>query len=136
MKKKFIIIMVCLMTILTLALTACSDDKNGTYYPPNNEIETNLKNAGYTTYFTNTDSGWGGYAINDDESEYIYFGRFNTEEVCEQYYKIYEANCVNYDALVKIVNDKKLGNIAYCGTENAIKASGIKVVEVKVEVKV
>lgn len=132
MKKAFITIVVCIMAILSFALTACVDDKNGTYYPPNNEIETNLKNAGYTTCFTDTESGWGGYAINDDESEYIYFGRFKTEDICEQYYKIYEANCVNYDVLVKIVNDKKFGNIAYCGTENAIKASGIKIVEVKV----
>lgn len=132
--NKILIILVCLMAILTSALTACGNDKNGTYYPPNNEIETNLKNAGYTIYFTNTEMGWGGYAINDDESEYIYFCRPKTEENCETYYKIYENNCINYDVIVKIVNDKKFGNIVYCGTENAVKASGIKAVEVKVKV--
>lgn len=134
MKKKFIIISVCLMAILALTLTACGDDKNGTYFPPNNEIETNLENAGYATCFAEVEIGWGGYAINDDESEYIYIYRLKTEEACEQYYKICEANCVNYDVIVKIVNDKKFGNIVYCGTEQAIKDAGIKIVDVKVKV--
>ncbi|MDE5765940.1 MAG: hypothetical protein K2I17_02080 [Clostridia bacterium] len=135
MKKAFTTIVACIIAILTLTLTACSDDKNGTYYPTNEEIQTNLENAGYTTCFTDSQTGWGGYAIKDeDENEYIYFCRPKTKDDCEYYYNLYEKNCKNYDVIVKIENDKKFGNIVYCGTENAISASGIKVVEVKVKV--
>lgn len=43
MKKILITILACLMAILTLTLTACGDDKNGTYYPTINEMSANLE---------------------------------------------------------------------------------------------
>ena len=145
MKKKFIIILACLMAILTLTLTACGDDKNGTYYPTNEEMKTNLENNGYvvTLYQDLSDSNGNRhygtllFASKEREGEpkeYLWFYRFDSATSCEYYYNSLEQNCENYNSLVKIENDEKFGNIVYCGTENAISASGIKVVEVKVKV--
>ena len=137
MKKVLVSLLAGLSLILIFVLSACGNDKSGTYYPTNEEIKTNLENAGYTTCFTDSQTGWGGYAIkDDDENEYIYFCRPKTVEDCEYYYDLYEKNCKNYNTLVKIENDEKFGNIVYCGTENAINDAGIRVVKVDVDVKV
>lgn len=144
MKKKFIIILACLITILTLTLTACGDD-NGTYYPTNEEMKTNLENNGYVvTLYQDLSDNDGNrhygtllFASKDREGEqreYLYFYRLDNTTSCEYYYNALEQYCENYNSLVKIENDDKFGNIVYCGTENAINASGIKVVEVKVKV--
>lgn len=134
MKKILAGLFACLLFVMTFGLTACGNDNDGTYYPPNDEIKANLTKAGYTTDLHDSQSGWGGVALKGDD--YIYFYRPNTEAMCENYYNSCEQSCKNYDALVKIVNDKKYGNIVYCGTTKAINDAGIKVVKVDVEVKV
>ena len=133
MKKTFITILACIMFILTLTLTACNDDKNGTYYPQNEEMKTNLENGGYTVSVT-TDLGDknGTHLSATKGNEYIEFYWLDNAEDCEYFNILLEENHTNYNSLVKIENDEKFGNIVYCGTENAISISGIKVVKVKV----
>ena len=132
MKKTFITILACIMVILTLTLTACNDDKNGTYYPQNEEMKTNLENGGYTVSVT-TDLGDknGTHLSAKKDNEYIEFYWLDNAEDCEYFYNLLEENHTNYNSLVKIENDEKFRNIVYCGTENAISISGIKVVKVK-----
>ena len=65
-------------------------------------------------------------------NEYIEFYWLDNAEDCEYFYNFLEENHANYNSLVQIENDEKFGNIVYCGTENAISISGIKVVKVKV----
>lgn len=145
MKKTLITILAYLMAILTITLTACGDDKNGTYYPTNEEMKTNLESSGYvvTLYQDLTDNNnnhhdgtllFASKSRENEQEEYLYFYRFKNANSCEYYYNSLGQNCENYNSLVKIENDEKFGNIVYCGTENAISASGIKVVEVKVKV--
>ena len=133
MKKTFITILACIMVMLTLTLTACGDDKNGTYYPQNEEMKTNLENGGYTVTVTNDLGDKNGTHLSaTKDNEYIEFYWLDNIEDCEYFYNLLEENHTNYNSLVKIENDEKFGNIVYCGTENAISISGIKVVKVKV----
>lgn len=121
------------MVILTLTLTACGDDKNGTYYPQNEEMKTNLEKGGYTVTVTTDLGDKNGTRLSaKKDNEYIEFYWLDNAEDCEYFYNLLEENHTNYNSLVKIENDEKFGNIVYCGTENAISVSGIKVVEVKV----
>lgn len=141
--KKTLIIIACLMAIIALTLTACGDDKNGTYYPTNEEMKTNLENKGYTVevcddinyheffeMFSSIIDGTLIKAVKDND--FIYFFRLTDSWRCDTVYDILNEKCENYDTLVKIENDERFGNIVYCGTENAISASGITVVKVKV----
>ena len=133
MKKVFVTIMVCFMAILTFTLTACGDAENGTYYPTNGEMKTNLEKGGYNVTVT-TDLGDknGRYLSASKDNEYIEFYWLDNAEDCEYFYNLLEENHANYNSLVQIENDEKFGNIVYCGTENAIRISGIKVVKVKI----
>ena len=145
MKKMFVSLLASILLILTFALSACGDDKNGTYYPTNEEMKTNLENNGYvvTLYQDLSDNDgnrhygtliFASKEREGEEREYLYFYRFDNATSCEYYYNALEQSCENYNSLVIIENDDKFSNIVYCGTENAINAAGIKVVEVKVKV--
>ena len=133
MKKVFATILVCLMALLTLTLTACGDGENGTYYPTNEEMKTNLEKGGYTVTVT-TDLGDknGTYLSASKDNEYIEFYWLDNAEDCKYFYNLLEENHADYNSLVLIENDEKFGNIVYCGTEKAVSVSGIKVVKVKV----
>lgn len=143
MKKTFITILVCIMAVVALTLTACDNDTNGTYYPTNEKMKTNLEKNGYAVevyndigyheFFIWIDSVIDGTlikAVKDDD--YIYFFRLTDSWRCDMVYEILNEKCENYDSLVKIENDEKFGNIVYCGTEKAINASGINVVKVEI----
>ncbi len=135
--------MVSFLIILTLALSACGDDKGGTYYPTNDEMQSNLEKNGYAvTLYNDLSDNNGNHhdgtllfaskSRENEQYEYLYFYRFENANSCEYFYNSMEEKCENYNTLVKIENDEKFGNIVYCGTENAVNAAGIKVVKVKV----
>lgn len=140
MKKTLITVLVCLMAILTITLTACGDDKNGTYYPTVNEMSANLKKNGYLTQFAvgERNSEGQGYVVDSLNAtkgdDYIYFYWIEDATHCKVYYDKLKELHPDSPHFVLIENDEKFGNIVYCGTENAINAAGIKVVEVKVKV--
>ncbi|MDE7162828.1 MAG: hypothetical protein K2O44_01965 [Clostridia bacterium] len=145
MRKVFIGFLAGILCILIFAISACGGDKNGTYYPTNEEMKTNLENNGYvvTLYQDLSDNdgkhheGTLLFASKNREGkkeEYLYFYRFDNVTSCEYFYNSLENNCENYNSLVKIENDEKFGNIVYCGTENAVNSAGIKVVNVVVNV--
>lgn len=122
-------IVICLLCVCPMA--GCGE-RDGTYYPPNDELQANLERNGYITCFTDSQSGWGGYATKGED--FLYFVR-PIDGQCDFYYETYQ-NCKDYDVLVKIENDKTFGNIVYCGTTAAVEAAGIRVVKVDVTVKV
>mgnify|MGYP006875315983 CR=1 FL=1 len=140
MKKILITILACLMAVLTITLTACGDDKNGTYYPTVNEMSANLEKNGYLTQFAvgERNSEGQGYVVDclnaTKGDEYIYFYWIEDAAQCKVYYDKLKELHPDSPHFVLIENDEKFGNIVYCGTENAINAAGIKVVEVKVKV--
>lgn len=135
MKKLFTTVLICILSVFVLSMTACDDNKGGTYYPKSNEMKTNLENGGYTVNVTTDLDGKNGtYLSATKESDYIYFYWLDNAEDCAYYYNLIEENHADFNSLVKIENDEKFGSIVYCGTENAVNASGIKVVEVKVKV--
>lgn len=145
MRRTFAIVCsICIMLIL-FSLTACSEDNSGTHYPTNNEMKSNLEKNGYvvTIYNDLSDNNGnhhGGTMLfasksrENEKDEYLYFYRFENANSCDFYYNSLEQNCENYNSLVKIENDEKFGNIVYCGTENAISAAGIKIVNVEVKI--
>lgn len=134
MKKLLVAVLICLLSLFALQLAACGVD-DGTYYPKSDEMKTNLENSGYTVNVTTdlTDKS-GTFLSAIKESEYLYFYWLDNAEDCAYYCNLLEENHPDYNSLVKIENDEKFGNIVYCGTENAVNASGIKVVKVKVNV--
>lgn len=144
MKKVFTSFLFGLLFVLAFALSACGD-RNGTYYPNNSEMRSNLENNGYvvTIYQDLSDNDGNNHAgtllyaskhSENEQEEYLYFYRFDNANSCDYYYKAMEKECKNYNSLVNIENDEKFGNIVYCGTEDAINSSGIKVVKVVVKV--
>lgn len=144
MKKIFTSLLYGLLFALTFALSACGN-KNGTYYPNNSEMKTNLEENGYVvTIYQDLSDNDGNHhegtllfaskSRENEQEEYLYFYRFDNANSCDYYYTAMEKECKNYNSLVKIENDEKFGNIVYCGTEKAIDDAGIIIVEVKVKV--
>ncbi|MCM1306857.1 MAG: hypothetical protein NC037_05945 [Bacteroides sp.] len=135
MKKVFISLLAGVLLILTFTLCACGDDKGGTYYPTWDEMKTNLENGGYTVTVTYDleDKGETHLSATKD-NEYIEFYWLDDAADCDYFYNLLYVIPTNYNSIVKIENDEKFGNIVYCGTENAVKVAGIKVVDVKVKV--
>lgn len=138
MKKAMISLFVSLITVLSLALSACGSVGNGTYYPDKNEMSHNLTTNGYQTYSTNilVGEGMGMFLSATKGDDYIKFYWLDRADDCEFYYRVLEEDNPDCNVLVKIENDEKYGNLVYCGTTNAVNAAGIKVVKVDVNVKV
>lgn len=144
MKKVIISFLVSILTIISFAVSACGyDNKDGTYYPANEEMKANLENVGYSVVIyqdlSDNDGNhhdgtllFASKSREGEQEEYLYFYRLENANSCEYYYSSMEQNCKDYNSLVKIVNDEKFGNLVYCGTENAVNAAGIKVVKVKI----
>ena len=143
MKKVFISLLAYILFAVAFVTSACGDDRSGTYYPPNEEMKTNLESAGYTVVIyqdlsDNDGKQYDGTLLfasrsrEGEREEYLYFYRLTSAEACNYYYSAMEANCKNYNSLVSIENDDKFGYLVYCGTENAVNAAGIRVVQVKV----
>ena len=140
MNIKKILISLCagILLILAAALCACGDKNDGTYYPPFEEMKTNLESKGYTVVLdgdlsdddANKRGGTMLSALKTDE--YLFFYRLDNAADCDYFYNVLEEECADYNSLVKIANDEKYGNIVYCGTADAVDAAGIKVVNVKV----
>lgn len=135
MKKVFTSLLLGLLVVLTFALSACSDDKGGTYYPTWEEMQTSLENGGYivTVTFDLEDKSEIHLSATKD-NEYIEFYWLDDAADCNYFYSLLEVRYTDYNSLVKIENDEKFGNIVYCGTKNAVNSAGIKVVAVKVKV--
>lgn len=144
MKKVFTSLLLGLFLVLTLALSACANDKNGTYYPSNEEMKINLENDSYFVesyhddYAFDGENGdvirWSADTIRAKKgAEYIQFCRVNMSEACDYYYNKLRKAYPDAEVFILIENDKSFGNIVYCGTENAVNAAGIKVINVKVK---
>lgn len=135
MKKVFTSLLLGLLVVLTFALSACSDDKGGTYYPTWEEMQTSLENGGYivTVTFDLEDKSEIHLSATKD-NEYIEFYWLDDAADYNYFYSLLEVKYTDYNSLVKIENDEKFGNIVYCGTKNAVNSAGIKVVAVKVKV--
>lgn len=132
MKKIFSVLVVCLIAIFAASLTAC-DGKNGTYYPSSEEMSANLKNSGYeVTLSDDLGDKSGTYLSATKGDDYIHFYWLDNAADCEYFYDYLETNCKDYNSLVQVSNDKKFGNLIYCGTKAAVDDAGITVVKVKV----
>ncbi len=142
MKKTFITVLICLMAIFTLTLTACGDDNSGTYYPTLNEMKSNLDKNGYTVDYAigERDLEGNGYVVDSlfatKGDDYLCFYWVEDFAHCKVYYDKLQQLHPDSPHFVLIENDKKFGNIVYCGTEKAVNDAGIKVVKVDVDVKV
>lgn len=136
MKKVFTSFLFGLLFVLTFALSACGD-QNGTYYPNNSEMKTNLEKCGYTVEISGNEYEHCGYTYlyaYNENNEYIKFYWFDGASAVQHFEELLENENNNYDKLVGIQNDEKFGNIVYCGTEKAIDDAGIIIVDVKVNV--
>lgn len=135
MKKLLLSLVASILFVLTFALSACGDDKNGTYYPDITEMGKNLECAGYSVSYPGYVVGFQGkILLADKEKDFIAFYWLENADDCDKYYNSLEEYYPDSEVLVKIKNDEKFGNIVYCGTSEAINAAGIKVVKVDVKI--
>lgn len=142
MKKRSVSLILNILLMVILALSACSDNKNRTYYPSADEMKDNLKKNGYQTELSigeRTPEG-DGYvsdsitATNGDD--YICFYWIENAAHCKVYYNKLQELYPDCPVIVLIENDETFGNIVYCGTTNAINAAGIIAVKIDVIVEV
>lgn len=136
MKKVSTSLLLCLLFVLTFALSGCGDE-DGTYYPDYLEMKANLEKCDYTVEISGNEYEHCGYTYlyaYDQNNEYIKFYWFDGASAVQHFEEILENENSNYDKLVSIQNDEIYGNLAFCGTENAVNAAGIKIVDVKVKV--
>ena len=121
------------MVAICAGSAACIDKDTATFIPTSTDMQKNLEEAGYTVVLTDElEGGYSGAHLKaNKEDEYIEFYWLDDSEACDYFYnrlfKLYPIN----RRIVKMMN-KKFGNIVFCGTESAIKASGIEIEEVEV----
>lgn len=134
--KKTVISILCLIAVLTMLLSACSN-KGGTVYPSAEEMKANLEGNGYTVNVT-TDLGdkEGTCLYATKGEEYIVFYWLENSKDCDYFYRKLKKDYPNYNAAAEIENDKTFGNLVYCGTVTAVKDAGIKTLVIKSDVKV
>ncbi len=129
-------ILVVTLTLVVSMLTACGKEHQGTYYPDVNEMQENLEKEGYIVKISNNiyDEYTGTELTAQMEDEFIIFYWLDEPKAVDDFVHLIENSNVNYNKLVSIEDDEKIGNIVYCGTNKAIKDAGIIIVEVKVNV--
>lgn len=130
---KNIYVMIAVAVISSLMFGGCYMDGRGTYYPDVTEMTKNLEKKGYdvSTDEIKKDDDTITVLNGKKDDEYIEFFWFDTEKYVDEYVEELKKDNSEYDTISWITNDKKFGNIAYCGTEKAIDCSGVQVVEVK-----
>lgn len=134
MKKYLMLFIFC---ILFVTLVACSNSGQGTYYPDSSEMQKNLEDAGYqVSVTTKLDNGYTGTYLSamkaDDYIEFYWLDEAdNVDDISEQL----KSKHGDYDKLVSMEDDSKFGSLVFCGTASAVDASGIVIVDVKVDVK-
>lgn len=132
MKKYFMVLLIMLFCIITLV--ACGKNGQGTYYPDCTEMHHKLEADGYKVSVTiDTNSGMTKTCLSaEKDDDYIVFywldEGIDVDPVAAQLNKEYE----DYDQFVSIQDDSKFGSLVFCGTSNAVDASGIIIVDVKV----
>ena len=134
MKK---IVTIVLSAILFVCLTACGEDGTGTVIPSSSEIQTNLENKGYSIETTQKVDDLENTCLTaQKENEYLKVYWLKNADDCDYFYNKLAEEYTDYNTLVEFQNDEKFGNIVICGTESAVKDSGIEIVNVNVNVKV
>ena len=116
-------------------MTACGDE-NGTYYTESDEMKKSIKQRIYSScnYWFRRQKVYLSLC-NKGKRLYLFYWIENDGD-CEYFYNYLEESCADYNSLVQIENDKEFGNIVYCGTKKAVDSAGIRVVNVKVDVKI
>lgn len=125
---------VCVMAVVLTFFSACDDNSTGTVIPTSTEMQKNLESNGYTVEVTDElqDGYTGTHLTAKKGNEYIEVFWLVDPEACDLFYSLLHELYPNNNKLVEMKNDEKFGNIVFCGSESAVNASGIKIVEVKV----
>ena len=132
MKKVLMSLLAVISLIITFALTACSKEE-GTYFPNTDGMKANLEKEGYAvTVIFDLGEKSGTYLSAVKGKEFIEFYWLDNSDDCGYFYALITNQHPDSEVAVKIQNDEKFGNIVYCGTANAVSATGINVVKVKV----
>ena len=129
MKKR---ILSTLCTASLLLLTACGEKSS--VIPDDSAMQTSLKDNKYTVTLSNGNDDFNGTLLSAiSGSDYLKVYRFSSADECDLMYEAVANSNSNADMTYKYTNDAEFGNLIICGTKNAVKAAGIKIVEVKAE---
>lgn len=134
-KGLFVILSACMSCIM---LTACGDNKNGTYYPDDEEMQTNLEKAQYTMTISDRVDEEGKFtgchlSAHNSDGDYIEFYWLDDEQAVDVVSETLESEHSDSEKFVSIKNDKKFGSIVFCATESAVNDAGIRIVEAETE---
>ena len=130
------LLLISLIVAICACFTACTDKDTDTDIPTSSEMQINLEEAGYAVTLSNElGSDYSGTHLTaKKENEYVEFYWLDNPEACDYFYNLLDELYPNSSKLVEMENDEKFGNIVFCGSELAINASGIKIVNAKVNV--
>lgn len=128
-------LIVLLAAMLTCLLCACGKEHNGTCYPKMKEMRKNLNANGYacTNVTDETENGTEIYLLGTKGEEFIECYWLDSADRAETIAEQMKERNEHYDRFVCMENDKTFGTIVFCATEEAFWASGIQIVEVKIE---
>ena len=131
--KKYIAVF--LIFLLCLLDTACGKDEQGSYYPNCTKMYDNLEAAGYKVSLTSDINGEDTrtYLLAVNGENYIIFYWLSNEKDVDVITSQLEKEYDDYDKFVSVQKDSKFGSFVFCGTSDAINASGITFVDVKVK---
>ena len=132
MKKTVMSMLICLLAVLTIALSACGDNQSGENFPNSNDMKTNLEQQGYTVLVT-TDLGdkAGTHLSAKKDEEFIEFYWLENLADADYFYDKVKIDFPDYTAAAEIVDDKNHKNLVYCGTVTAVEDAGIKTIVTK-----
>lgn len=122
--------------VAAILFVACSNNRNGTYYPNIEEMQSNLAKEGYQVQVKSiqTDEYSGTYLIaenNDDYMEFYWLDEIKSLSSLETELK---EKYPDYEKLVCLENDSEYGSLIFCSTEKAMNNAGIRIVDVKVKI--
>lgn len=125
--KKAIIPTIC---AAALFFTGCGNKQS--VIPSQAELQSSLKANNYVAEISTQDVD-GSVLSAKSGDNFLEVYRLNSAEECNRVYQVVSSANPNAEQLYQLTDDAEFGNVIICGTKEAVKQAGIKIVSVKVK---
>lgn len=124
-------VLLSIMLIMSMILSACGQRGQGTYFPGSDEMKAKLEAKSYVVDIQDTELGNSKVILLSafKGDEFIGFYWLENGSAVDDAQSELEARYSGYSRLATMKNDRKFGNLAFCGTKQAIEDSGIVIVD-------
>lgn len=123
--KKAIIPTVCAAALL---FSGCGEKTS--VIPDTAAVEASLQSANYVVTVSSQDVD-GKVLSAKKGSDFLTYYKLDHAEDCDRLYDVVVSANPDADVSCKYTNDENFGNVIICGTKEAVKTAGIKIVKVK-----